>query len=275
MKNILLVVLIAFAASITLSSASSIQIIEPFNQTLYNNGTIFLGNVGPGQPFYITALSATQNASGVTIIRGWNQMYALNLPQGWIASNSSVYSKTLSVEVTPSPNASTGTYNFTVLAKNFGNYSKLGNIEFTVRINVTPNVFGLSIYPKNVSSGPSEPVYINVTISNTGVSDSPFYISTKGLPVFNKTEEVIALHGTTERFSYPVYESEPGVYPANITVGSVASSIVHKEANITLTVSSSIPNDYNALGYGTVAFPVIYEPVYSVMYFINLISKYV
>lgn len=271
MKSIYIISVLALLSFALFGSASYAKIIEPFNATLSNNGSIYLGRVGPGQPFYITAESATTNSSNVIIIRGWNQMYALDLPSGWIVTNSSVYSQTLSVEITPSAKATNGTYMFNILLKNFGNYSKLGTLEFTAYINVTPNVFQLSVSPTNISAAPGAPSNIHITINNTGISDSPFIITAKGLPAWNRTDQVIALHGTSESFVYPIYEYEPGVYTANMSVVSASSSLIHKEANVTMTIKASVENDYKALGYGVVAFPIVYEPIYAVMYFVNLI----
>lgn len=264
-----------FLSVVAVSGASYINIVEPYNSTLYSNGTLYLGKVGPGQPFYITALSAAVNSSGITVERGWNQMFAIGLPPGWVVSNSSIYSQYLSVKITPYANASTGTYNFTVLARNFGNYSKLGNVIFTAYVNVTPNVFTLGVSPTNITAGPGQPADVTVLINNTGVSDAPFYISVKGLPTAYSNHEVIALHKTSRAFDYPIFENEPGKYTASIYVSSVASPLIHKEANVTLLVQASVPNDYTAIGSGTVAFPIIYEPAYAVMYFIRLLASYV
>ncbi len=263
----------AFILLLTLtaySGATSLKIVEPYNATVYNNGSIYLGKVGPGQPFYVTAASAAANRSGTIIIRGWNQLYAMDLPQGWVVSNSSLYSQYLSVQITPSPNATTGTYTFKLKAENFGNYSKLGNLTLTAIINVTPNVFTLNVSPTTIDVGPGEPAIVYVTIDNTGVSDSPFYIAASGLPAFGSKDQVIALHQTSKQFAYPIYEYEPGSYSTRINVSSVASPLIHEESNVTLTIQASVPNDYSAIGYGSVAFPIIYEPAYDVMYLLKL-----
>lgn len=267
----LFIVMLMIGASF--STGASLKIVEPYNATLNNGGSIYLGSVGPGQPFYITALSSTQNNSGVTILRGWNIMNVSHMPSGWIATNSSTYTQYLSVFITPSPNTTTGTYEFNVSAQNVGNYSKLGIVHFTAYVNVTPNVFKLNVYPNSVSAGPGQPVEIYVQINNTGVSDSPFYITASGLPAWNRTNQVIALHQTSRTFIYPLYEQEPGSYKANITVLSSASSRIKKSAQVNLTIQASVPNDYQAIGDGSVGFPVIYEPAYAFMYLINLILR--
>lgn len=272
MVYLLPLVVVAMAA---FAGAASINIVEPYSATLYNNGTIYLGKVGPGQPFYVTADSAAANQSGVVVVRGWNQLYATGLPRGWAVSNSSIYSKYLSVKITPSANASNGTYTFNITAENFGNYSKLGSVTFTAYVNVTPDVFVLSVSPTNVTAGPGQPADITVTINNTGVSDAPFYITAVGLPAWNSSKEVIALHNTEKAFTYSVYEDEPGLYTASMFVGSVASQLVYKESGIRLLVQASVPNDYSAIGSGSVAFPVIYEPAYAIMYLIKLLFNYI
>ncbi len=269
----LLLFALLFTGAISFVSAASIKIIEPYNATIGNNGSIYLGRVGPGQPFYITALSATQNSSGTTIVRGWNEMNVTHIPKGWVVTNSSLNTQYISVEITPAANASTSEYAFNVIAQNLGNYSKLGNVMFTAYINVTPDVFTLDVYPTSISTGPGEPADIYVTINNTGVSDSPFYIYASKLPAWNRTEQVIALHQNIKTFVYPVYENEPGAYVANVSVVSSSSPLVKAYHNVNLTVIASVPNDYQAIGDGSIGFPIIYEPIYAIMYLINVIAR--
>jgi len=265
----------AIASLYGIAGASSyLRVVEPFNATLHNGGSIYLGSDGPGQPFFINALANTTNSTGVLIYKGWNFMNVSGEPYGWVVENSSKYLYTMSVELTPSPNTKPGIYAFNVTAVNVGNYSKLGAARFTAYVNITPNVFKLSVSPSHIDSGPGQPKSVYITINNTGVSDSPFEISIKGLPAFNRSVEVIALHHTSREFAYQVFENEPGSYRATMYVDSVDSPLVHKEANITLDVKASIQNDYNALGYGNNAFPIVYEPAYAVMYFINFIAKH-
>ncbi len=268
-------IMAASLVGIATASSPYLKVIEPFNATLHNGGSIYLGNDGPGQPFYITALANTTNATGTLIYKGWNFMNATDVPPGWVVVNSSKFLYSMAVELTPAPNAKPGIYSFNLTAVNIGNYSKLGHVRFTAYINITPNVFKLSVSPSILSSGPGQPKSIYVTINNTGVSDSPFEISVRGLPAFNRSIEVIALHHTSRGFAYQVFENEPGSYKATMYVDSVDSPEVHEETNITLTVKASIQNDYNALGYGSNAFPIVYEPAYAVMYFINLIARHI
>ncbi len=258
-----------------LSCASYVNMTEPYPATIMQNGSLYLGKVGPGQTFYVTISAATTNSTGSPVAIGWDELYASSLPAGWITQNSPLYGAYLSVKITVAPQAPNGTYTFNMTAINFGNYSKVGSIKMRAYVNVTPDVFKLSVSPSNVTAGPGEPSTVYVTINNTGVSDSPFSITVHGLPGWNSSKTVIALHSTTGQFSYPIYENEPNVYHLQVYVSSVSSPLIYKQSNVTLTTKATLAGDYAALGQGTPIFPIIYAPAYSVMYLISLISKYV
>ncbi len=258
-----------------LASASYVSIIQPFNTTVYSqNAVVYIGKDGPGQTFYITISAATTNSTGVVNNLGWNKFVVTGLPQGWIAQNSSLYNPTLSVKITPSSSAPNGTYRFNLTAVNIGNYSKLGALRFIAEVNVTPDVFKLGVSPSTAQVSVSEPTDIYVSINNTGVSDSLFLISLSGLPAYNITQSVIALHHTTETFTYPVTLGEPGVYNVNISVKSVASPLIYKQSSVRIITQATLLNDYYATGSGIIAFPIVYEPVYAVMYLISLILRH-
>ncbi len=255
---------------IPLSSATYITILQPFNYTVNaQNSTLYLGKDGPGQTFYVTISAATANSTGPVNNLGWNKFVVSGLPNGWIAQNSSLYTPTLSVKITPAADTQNGSYGFNLTAVNVGNYSKLGALRFRAIVNVTPDVFKLNVTPVTVYEKAGTSTDINVSINNTGVSDSLFVISVNGIPAYNITQSVIALHHTTERFTYPVTVSEPGVYSVNIDVKSVASSLISKQLNVTLITKATVLSDYSAIGSGIDTFPIIYEPVYAVMYLIS------
>ena len=151
MKNAAILSLLIAALAIAVPvNASYVNITSPFNYTVTANatGTVALGNVGPGQTFYITIASATSNGT-FTFNQGWNKLTATGLPQGWIEQNSSLNNQDLSVEITVAPKAPDGIYSFNVTAINLGNYSKLGSKTFTASVNVTTNVFKLSASPRS------------------------------------------------------------------------------------------------------------------------------
>lgn len=272
---VIIAALIAFSiAAIALPMASYVTILEPYNATVQQNGSIYLGKVGPGQTFYITVSATTTNQSGAQENIGWDELIASSLPSGWITQNSALYTSAPSIKIAVSPQARNGTYAFNVSAINVGNYSKLGTLKFQAYVNVTPDVFILNVSPPTINAGPGVPADIYVSINNTGVSDSPFNITVHNLPAWNTSETVIAVHHTEEHFVYPVYEDEPGQYHIQLYVSSIASSLIYKQSNITLTTAASIPNDYAALGQGALTFPIIYAPAYAVMYLISLLAKY-
>lgn len=255
------------------SFVPSVTVTEPFNANVYNNGSIYLGKVGPGQTFFITISSNAVNSTGSTINFGWNRLVATGVPRGWVVQNSSENTANLSVMIKPFAETLNGSYSFSLAAINTGNYSKLGSVQFTAYINVTPDVFRLEVTPRNVSVDPGAPAYIYVTINNTGVSDNPFLINSTGIPGWNSTETVFALHHTEKSFIYPIYQNTPGVYTAAIQVSSESSPLVQKQSTVSIAVKRSILTDYAAFGQGAMVFPIVNAPAYAVMYLIGLVIK--
>jgi hypothetical protein len=256
------------------SAGTYVNITEPYNATLLNNGSLYLGKSGPGQTFSITISSLTTNATGAVFGRGWNELKVIKYPTGWIIKNSGLYRSSLTADITPSPNAPNGTYELELSAINIGNYSKIGSLNFIAYVNITPNVFRLSVSPNVVYGSPGEPKSISVMINNTGVSDSPFVINVSGVQgVSFQPETVIALHHTSEIFKYVIFAKTPGEYKPVVSVDSLESPLVSKSVNIKFDVKPSLLDDYYAIGQGSPIFPIIYEPSYVLMYIIGLISK--
>lgn len=260
--------LLAVIALIGLAGATYVSVQGPVNANLTNNGFVYLGKVGPGESFYILASATTTNASGAVVNIGWDRLEAVNLPGGWSMQASPLYENPMKLKVSVPYNIS-GTYNLTIRAVNVGNYSRLGNLTFTSQVDVTNNVFNVSVSPRNISAGVGQPVDINVKIVNTGIADEPFNISAQGLPAWNFSDDVIALHSRTSSFVYPVYVNEPGIYPFNLTITSATGHLVQDEYPISFSVVASLYNDYSAIGNGVVLSPVIFEPVYAIDYLLS------
>ena len=260
--------LFAVLALIGLAGATYVSVQGPVNANLTNNGFVYLGKVGPGESFYILASATTTNASGAVVNIGWDRLEAINLPSGWSMQASPLYENPMKLKVSVPYNIS-GTYNLTIRAVNVGNYSRLGNLTFTSQVDVTNNVFNVSVSPRNISAGVGQPVDINVKIVNTGIADEPFNISAQGLPAWNFSDDVIALHSRTSSFVYPVYVNEPGIYPFNLTITSATGHLVQDEYPISFSVVASLYNDYSAIGNGVVLSPVIFEPVYAIDYLLS------
>ena len=270
-----LVIPLMLSLMLGMPNATYLAIQGPVNGTLHNNATIFLGKVGAGESFYVLASAATTNAEGSYVNIGWDTLKVINPPQGWSVQPSPLYQNPMKMKVTVAPDAPDGIYSLTLRAINLQNYSSVGNITVTAYVNVTPDVYTLSIAPKTVSVGPGQPANLYITINNTGISDDPFVINAQGLPAWNVSDEVIALHSTTSTFTYPVFVNEPGKYTFNLTVASTTSQQLTKQQPITLTANASLLNDFSAVGQGVIISPVIMEPAYSFMLFLSYLYKLV
>ena len=270
--NVFRATMILGILSFTLAYAGTyLNVVGPISQTLYNNGSVYLGRVAPGESFYILANSSTVNATGYYINIGWDRLTAVNLPAGWASQSSPLYENPMKMKVTVPSNASDGNYTLVIRAVNVQNYSRLGNLTFNATIMVTPDVFSLQVNPQVIHSVIEAPEVLNVTINNTGISDDPFIISAQGLPAWNVSDQVISLHSRKTSFAYPIFIDEPGAYTFNITVASSTSALVSKSYRITSYVSESLPYDYRSIGHGAVLSPVILEPVYAFMSLLSYI----
>ena len=270
----LLNALILFGAlSLALLYAASptyLSIQAPVSATLYNNGSLYLGKIGPGESFYLLANSSTVNSTGSYVGPiGWDNLTATGLPGGWSVQSSPLYESPMKMKVTVSSMTPNGRYAFMIHAINVQNYSRIGNLTFMAYINVTTNVFNLQVSPLTVYSGVGQPTSLQVVINNTGISDDPFLITAQGLPAWNISDSVISLHAHTSTFTYPIYESEPGIYRFNLTVTASTSSLIQQSYPITFNVNESLYNDYRAIGQGAVLSPVVFEPAYSLMSFLS------
>jgi hypothetical protein len=265
------VLILSLVLPVAFANAMYLQIEGPINATLQQNGAINLGKIGPGESFYILASANTTNASGVLINKGWDTLEPVSLPAGWVAQASPLYENPMKIKITTASFTPNGTYTMTIRAVNVGNYSKLGNLTITAYINVSTNVFTASVSPTNLTVGVGQPGDLNITINNTGASDDPFLINVTGLPAWNNPVEVIAPHDKVSHFIYQVSSNEPGQYPFNVTINSTTSALLHTTFKIRLAVQESVLSDYNATGQGLLLSPVIYEPVYALMQFLNYV----
>ncbi|MEM0201205.1 MAG: hypothetical protein QXD23_02265 [Candidatus Micrarchaeaceae archaeon] len=247
------------------NAATYVAIQGPVNYTIYNNGSVYLGKVGPGESFYVLANASTTNKTGYLVNLGWDTLTAIKLPNGWYAQQSPSYSNPMRIRITVSPNSTNGRYPVILRAVNFNNYSRLGNLTFTIYVNVSTNVFSVNVNSNTLYSGVNQPVNINININNTGISDDPFLIYAQGLPSWNVTDSVISLHGKNTHFSYPVFIGQPGKYYLNLTVSSSSSRFLKRSYPILFQVNTTIYNDYKALGSGISISPVIFEPAYAFM----------
>jgi len=267
----------AFAVAFLLvfvSHAMYLQITAPVSATLHQNSSIYLGKVGPGESFYIEASASTTNASGVIVTPGWDTFEAVSLPAGWSSQPTALYSNPMKLKITVAPYAANGTYKLVLRAVNIENYSKLGNLTINAYINVTPNIFKISAEPLVLHSGINQPVDVHIVINNSGDSDDLFDVYASGLPAFNNTYSIIVKRNSTTELEYAIFEDEPGVYPFNLTVGSIASPMIHKSFVGKLIIQQSVLNDYSATGQGVLISPIIYEPAYAFMLLLKTLSKY-
>lgn len=271
MALVKLVLLLSALALVAGVNATYLQVQGPVTANLTNNQSVYLGNIGPGESFYVQASATTTNASGVLVNIGWNRLTAMSVPSGWSFQASPLYESPMKLKITTSPSTPNGRYTLVLRAINIQNYSRLGNLTFDVYVNVSTNIYRVSVTPTKAEVGLGQPTNFHVTINNTGISDDPFVISAQGLPAWNLSDEVVALHSAKTSFIYPIYLDSPGTYPFNLTVSSATSPLIKQTFGMDLVVRSSLINDYSAISQGVIVSPIVFEPVYSIMLLLSYI----
>lgn len=262
-------ILVLAISLLAVTNATYLNVLGPASGVLQNGQSIYLGKVGPGESFYVEASATTTNASGYTLNLGWAKLEVVDHPSGWYSQPSLLYENPMKIKVTVPSDAKNGTYNLTLEAVDVGNYSKIANLTINAYVNVTPNVFNLAVTPTAIQSGIDQPTNLYITINNTGISDDPFSINVYGLPAWNVSEQVVALHSTQTTYVYPVYVNESGTYRFNVTVASTTSPAIKLSEPVALIAQASLLNDYRAVGQGVILSPVIFYPSYELMLFLS------
>ncbi len=242
-----------------------IKILAPVQGTLFNNQSIYVGKIAPGETFYLSADANTTNYNGSYVTYGWNLMKPINLPNGWIGAASKLYENPLIIKITVSSNASYGIYKIPIEVINIGNYSKVGNLTFYAIVNVTNKIFNVSIEERNLSSGIGEPVPITLNVSNLGIANDTFAISVYNLPSNLSTNEYIIYYSKSNDLKYYVYANQIGKYNFILHLYSTTSPNISYYYNLTLNIRPSLTNDINSIDNGLIEYPEIFEPIYALI----------
>src|SRR5271163_2823929 len=100
MNSKLVYFLVIPAMLMTLSNAIYLSVLGPTSIVLQNNQSVTLGNIGPGESFYVLASASTPNATGYMVNIGWDNLSALNLPKGWTSQPSPLYENPMKIKIT-------------------------------------------------------------------------------------------------------------------------------------------------------------------------------
>ena len=132
-----------------------------------------------------------------------------------------------------------------------------------MRINVTWNVLDMDVSPTQATVGPGQPAQFGITITNRGSASDTYTVNTSGVKQWDFVKQVYVPAKSSRTVPYEIAGNEEETYMPSISVVSVSSGIIHKEANVTLSVKSGLVGDYKATSHGTLLFPVFEAPIYA------------
>lgn len=263
---LLVVLLLALHAG----AQTYVNIIDPVEQRgMLEGENVSLGSVGPGQTIAIIAERATSGPDGAMHYTGWDQLAIEDLPENWVAENSPLYETPMKAKIKVSSDTQDGIYLFKAKVIDENNYEGLGNLTFNVRVNVNKEVFNLDVSPREVTTGVGQPALYSIKIENTGAASDIFVIKTSGIPAWRFKKEIFVAHGSARTFGYEVVLNEENELNITINVTSTSSSLISKEVGVRLKAETSLISDYKAIGHGLLIFPLIEQPIYSLIGFLS------
>lgn len=274
MKKLVLVLILLMVVA----NATYLNIDEPIKATgLMENETIPLniGVAGPGQTVYIIAERATTGPDNQMHDPGWDKLSIEGLPAGWTTENSTLYETPMEAKIKIAPNATDGLYTFKAVAEDENNLKGLGNISVSIQLNVSKEVFTIDVTPPDVETGVSEPGIYYIDIDNGGAASDTFRITVSGLPAWTYHEDVLAPHAIDVMFParttipYEVVSNEEMDSDIFINVTSQSSSQITKEFQVRFKATPSLLSDYRATDHGLLVFPLIENPIYSLVAFLS------
>ncbi|BCS90722.1 MAG: hypothetical protein ARM1_0179 [Candidatus Micrarchaeota archaeon] len=257
------------------ASSIYVKMIEPYQHTFYiNNSSFNLTKVGPGQSF-VVVINSSSNINNTLYNYVWTQLIVKDYPEGWKVQNSATDAKLLQAEIIASPNATPGRYKITLEATNIGNFFHTGNFTFNLYVNVSNNVFNITTDKTLYYTYPNYTINIPIKISNLGVSDTPFYISSNLSNSYNET--YIVLHNSSKTVNYTIRLAKPGIYKVNLTVGAINSNNIKKSFNVKVLVYQTFGYDMNITSdsYFITPYTAIapYSIIYTLYYIYHILLK--
>ncbi len=246
-----------------------INVVEPVVRTLHETDEpVELGVVGPGQTVYIVGEPRVPESGG-----GWDRLEITKLPEGWSTEPSLLFERPMKAMITVAPDADDGTYDVTFRAVDAYNGDYLGNMTFYGKVRVSRDVMEMSVSPLEARTGISQPASYFVTIKNKGVASDVFEVSVEGLPTWKYRKTVYVPYGVpygiTKTVEYEIAGDEERDAELKVVVSSTSSPLIRAEKNVKLHIQTNLLSDFRASGHGLLMFPVIEQPLYSLLGFIS------
>lgn len=270
----LLGVLIVLAVAV---NATYLNIDEPIEAKgmVENSTPLNIGVAGPGQTVYIIAERTTIGPDNQIHDPGWDKLAIANIPEGWTAEDSPWYETPMKAKIKIAPNAADGVYSFKAVAVDENNMKGLGNLTIDVNVTVSKNVFTIYVTPNEAEAGVGEPAIYYIDIDNAGAASDTFSITSRGVPAWRFRKDVLVPHAAQvglparRTIPYEVLSNEETDTEVYLNVTSLSSDKISREFKVRLKATPSLISDYKATAHGLLVFPLIENPIYSLIAFLS------
>lgn len=269
MRALALAVFVMFVA-MPLAFASVAEVLEPVAVNVNDGETVFLGTIGPGQTLFITVNGKAIGNEGREA--NWGVLGVMEVPTGWEGFDSVPLARQMRATVKADPTARDGTYKVKFLLtecerKNMQCEPKqgLGSVTFYGTVAISKNVLASSVINNVAEAGVGQPARYNIVIENKGSASDVFEISSSGVSAwsYNKTVHVAPSEKVITFYEFVLNEEKE--YTPTIIIKSKSSELIKNEFDVGLIVKSDIIGDIRATKNGVLIFPVILEPLYSLL----------
>ncbi len=267
----LLLPLYFFAALVSALDVSpgELLVLSPVSRLVTSSENVSLGTIGPGQTLELVADPFVNKGGKFDDGGRWDQLLVLKVPEGWSSEDSQQYDDPLQAKITVPANETDGLYEISAMAVDEGGKEQIGdNVSFSVLVNVTREVMSMGVSPKKAEVGAGQPASFKVTITNTGAASDAFEITSSGVPVWKYKKKVFVAAHSQKVFSYEIVSGEEKELEATIKVVSTSSQLIRKEEKVRLSVRTTLLSDFKAAGHGSLTFPVLEGPIYSLVGFL-------
>ena len=251
--------------------AADIHLVSPVDETIPNGGTVFLGNVSPGQSFEIKVTPDITFGEREITVDKWDYLEILtSLPSDWDTQNSEISTSVLVAKVTVPKNAAAGQYYARIRTTDTG-----GDVipsEATLTFTVLPGLTKPSLTAPLRTITQDEVAEFQITILNTSIASDVVSIETD-LPASWYTPTMIPIKPSQNvNASIFVRPLGSGTKDFKIFVKSTNSGENVASFNARIISNTTLGGALNSAKEGPILYPSFELPVYSL---INLLFWWV
>ena len=265
MRALPLVLFAVFSMLIGSVLAANAELIEPIAMSVSDGGVVNLGRIGPGQTIDIVVNGVAADARFGMEGR-WQILKVIDAPAGWQGFDSKELATTMKAGVKAAPDAKDGEYRVTFRLEEDPNQQQgLGAVTFQVVITVSRNVISATFQKQAVVTGVGQPARYPITLKSTSIASDVFVISAEDVPSWNYVKTVHLPAGGSVNTFYEIVANEEKEYKPIIVITSHSSDEIKISKEVSMAVKSDLIGDIKATKNGILIFPIVLEPLYSLL----------